>query len=69
MSGAGIEELYKNYGVLADAGENVAQVSQSMIPYIRCLVHEIVSLQHVHHTPPLELTRYYTSIHSYKHVL
>ena len=27
MSGAGIEELYKNYGILADAGDSVSQVS------------------------------------------
>ena len=27
MTSAGVEDLYKNYGLLADAGENIAQVS------------------------------------------
>ena len=31
MSGASVEELYKNYTDLADAEENVTQVSQSMV--------------------------------------
>ena len=26
MSGAGVKELYKNYGILADAGDDVSQV-------------------------------------------
>ncbi len=24
----GVEELYKNYGILADAGENISQVKE-----------------------------------------
>ncbi len=27
MSGAGVEELYKNYGVLADAKDKIGEVS------------------------------------------
>ena len=27
MTSAGVEELYKNYGILADAGDSVSQVS------------------------------------------
>ena len=27
MASEGIEELYKNYGILADAGDDVSQVS------------------------------------------
>ena len=28
MSVGGVEELYKNYGILADAGDNVAEVRE-----------------------------------------
>ena len=27
MSNVGVEELYKNYGILADAGEDISKVS------------------------------------------
>ena len=27
MSSVGVEELYKNYGILADAGEDISKVS------------------------------------------
>ncbi len=30
MSGAGVEELYKNYGILADAGDKVSEVSVTL---------------------------------------
>ena len=32
MAGKGVEQLYKNYGILADAGESISDVSES----IRC---------------------------------
>ena len=32
MSGAGVEELYKNYGILADAGDKVSEVRVSFVP-------------------------------------
>ena len=32
MAGKGVEQLYKNYGILADAGESISGVSES----IRC---------------------------------
>ena len=28
MAGKGVEELYKNYGILADAGEKISEVSE-----------------------------------------
>lgn len=31
MSGAGVEELYKSYGILADAGDKVAEVSNLIL--------------------------------------
>ena len=30
MAGKGVEQLYKNYGILADAGESISDVSESI---------------------------------------
>lgn len=38
MASEGIEELYKNYGILADAGDDVSQVSNLSVMYYSHIV-------------------------------